>query len=106
MSEEAMPEGTVLGTIGDEIVFENDSVRVWKLALEPGEIQGWHQHHLPYLVIPLTEGNNIMRFADGRVKPTEEKPGQALWREPGIAHELENTGTKTYANILVELKSS
>lgn len=101
-----MPPDTTLGPIGDEVIFENDFVRVWKLSLEPGEIQSWHRHDLSYLVIPLTEGNNVMRFADGRVKPTSEAPGQALWREPGIAHELENTGTSTYANILVELKQT
>ncbi|CDP52447.1 hypothetical protein [Devosia sp. DBB001] len=105
MSETGMPEGTRLGTIGDEVIFENDTVRVWKLELQPGEIQAWHQHDLPYLVVPLTEGDNVMRFADGRVKPTAEKPGDALWREPGMPHELENVGTARYANVLVEFKS-
>lgn len=104
MSATGMPEGTTLGTIGDEIIFENETVRVWKLRLEPGEVQAWHQHDLPYLVVPLTEGNNVMRFADGRVKPTAEKPGDALWREPGMPHELENTGTATYGNVLIEFK--
>jgi beta-alanine degradation protein BauB len=27
---------TALGPIGDEIVFENEYVRVWGLALDPG----------------------------------------------------------------------
>lgn len=104
MSKE-MPEGTVLGQIGDEVVFENDHIRVWRLTLKPGEIQSWHRHDLPYLVVPLTEGNNVMRFADGRERPTQEKPGDALWREPGMPHELENTGTADYSNILVEVKA-
>lgn len=104
MSSQGMPEGTVLGTIGDEVIFENEHVRVWKLNLAPGEIQGWHQHDLPYLVIPLTAGDNVMRFADGRVKPTAERPGEALWREPGMPHELENVGKTSYANVLVEIK--
>lgn len=103
---EGMPEGTVLGPIGDEVVFENEHIRVWKLTLKPGEIQAWHRHDLSYLVVPLTEGNNVMRFADGRVKPTQEKPGDALWREPGIPHELENTGAADYSNILVEIKQA
>lgn len=104
MVDGPMPEGTPLGEIGDSVVFENDAVRVWKLELAPGEIQPWHQHHLPYLVLPLTPGNNVMRFADGRVRPTAEQPGEALWREPGAPHELENTGTARYANMLVEFK--
>lgn len=101
---QTMPENTELGPIGDTVVFENEHVRVWKLDLGPGETQAWHKHELSYLVIPLTKGNNVMRFADGREKPTEEEPGQALWREPGMEHELENTSDFHYANMLVELK--
>jgi beta-alanine degradation protein BauB len=99
-----MPPDTTLGQIGDEVIFENDAVRVWKLQLAPGGIQPWHQHHLPYLVVPLTPGDNEMRFADGRVRATKETPGEAMWREPGIPHELENKGGSAYENILIELK--
>ncbi|MBD9597416.1 hypothetical protein IB270_31790 [Ensifer sp. ENS05] len=104
MSNKGMPEGTALGTIGDEIIFENEHVRIWRLKLAPGEKQAWHQHHLPYVVVPLTAGDNVMRFADGRVKSTSEKVGEALWREPGMPHELENRGQSDYANVLVEIK--
>jgi beta-alanine degradation protein BauB len=46
----------VLGPIGDKIVFENELVRVWSVTLDPGQRQPWHQHLLPYLIVPLTEG--------------------------------------------------
>ncbi|MDR3466876.1 MAG: hypothetical protein P4M07_13115 [Xanthobacteraceae bacterium] len=104
MSEIRMPEGTVLGKIGDKVILENETVRVWSLTLAPGAIQAWHRHDLPYLVVPLTPGDNIMRFADGRVRATKETPGEALWREPGIPHELENAGTGIYSNLLIEFK--
>lgn len=104
MSEIGMPEGTVLGNIGDKVIFENATIRVWSLTLAPGAIQAWHRHELPYLVVPLTPGDNVMRFADGRVRPTKEAPGEALWREPGIPHELENAGGGTYSNLLIEFK--
>ncbi|QCI67598.1 cupin [Phreatobacter stygius] len=95
-----------LGQIGDEIIFENEFVRVWGLRLEPGERQSWHVHQLPYLVIPLTDGRNEMHWKDGRVVNTAEVPGQALWRMPGAAHELVNTSDWTYRNILVEVKTA
>jgi beta-alanine degradation protein BauB len=101
---EPFDPATPLGPIGDEVVFENEYVRVWGLALDPGGRQPWHKHDLPYLVIPLTEGDNEMHFADGRRRPTKESPGAALWREPGIPHELFNRSTWRYRNILVELK--
>lgn len=106
MSDVRMPEGTVLGDIGDEIIFENEVIRVWRLRLEPGEIQGWHQHHHSYLIVPLTPGDNLMRFSDGRSRSTKETPGEVMWREPGIPHELENVGGGTYSNVLIEFKQT
>ncbi len=104
MSEAGMPEGTTLGAIGDKVIFENDRIRVWSLTLAPSGIQPWHRHELPYLVVPLTPGDNFMRFADGRTRATKETPGEVMWREPGIPHELENRGEATYSNVLIEFK--
>lgn len=99
-----MPPETQLGQIGSDLLFENDRVRIWGLTLDPGETQAWHQHHLPYVVVPLTPGDNLMRFADGREKETHETVGGVLWREPGAPHELENRSGWTYRNVLVEIK--
>jgi quercetin dioxygenase-like cupin family protein len=104
MADEAFDPQGPLGPIGDEVLFENGYVRVWGLTLDPGERQAWHRHDLPYIVIPLTEGDNEMHFADGRRKPTRETPGTALWREPGIPHELLNRSSSRYRNVLVEIK--
>lgn len=105
MSKDVMPEGVELGPIGDEVIFENDVVRVWALHLPAGEIQDWHQHHLPYLVVPIVPSDqNVMVFADGRERETVETPGDALWREAGAPHKLENRGTIDYHNVLIEFK--
>ena len=102
-----MPEGTELGPIGDEVIFENEHVRVWSLRLPAGDLQDWHKHDLPYLVIPVVPSdNNVMVFADGRERSTVETPGDALWREPGAPHKLENRGTIDYQNVLVEIKTA
>ena len=80
-------------------------MRVWSVALEPGGRQAWHRHDLPYLIVPITEGRNVMTFADGRRRETIEYPGDVLWREPGIPHDLENTSDWTYGNVLIEIKA-
>ena len=49
-----------LGPIGNAVIFENDTVRVWIVDLELGTKQAMHKHDLPYLVIPLTDGKNVM----------------------------------------------
>jgi quercetin dioxygenase-like cupin family protein len=105
MTTEPKPERQ-LGPIGDKILFENDQVRVWGINLKPGQRQPWHQHHLPYLIVPLTAGKNVMTFDDGRERETHETPGGVLWREPGIPHELLNISDWDYANVLIEIKSA
>jgi beta-alanine degradation protein BauB len=102
---EVTASGRKLGPIGDKILFENEFVRVWSVTLDPGQRQPWHQHLLPYLIVPLTEGKNRMTFDDGRVRDTHEKPGETIWREAGIPHELLNCSDWQYRNVLVEIKS-
>src|SRR5690606_37562094 len=59
------PRGEKLGPLGDKVLFENEFVRIWSVKLDPGERQAWHQHQLPYIIVPMTEGKNIMYFEDG-----------------------------------------
>jgi len=98
--------GPTLGPIGDKVLFENEFVRIWSVKLDPGERQAWHKHDLPYVIVPMTEGKNIMYFEDGREKETAETVGGVLWREPGIPHELLNISDWQYRNVLIELKAS
>jgi quercetin dioxygenase-like cupin family protein len=98
------PRGPELGPIGDKILFENDRVRIWSVKLDPGQRQAWHKHDLSYVIVPMTEGKNIMYFEDGREKETNETSGGVLWREAGAPHELLNVSDWQYRNILIELK--
>lgn len=99
------PRTGQLGAIGDKILLENEHVRVWSVKLDPDQRQPWHKHDLPYIVVPITEGKNVMYFEDGRAKETNETPGDALWREPGAPHELHNVSDWQYRNVLIEIKT-
>jgi quercetin dioxygenase-like cupin family protein len=94
-----------LGPIGSTILYENDAVRVWAVIVEPGAKQLWHRHLLPYLIVPLTGGDIEIESMDGVIRRPKEKVGEVMWREAGEVHELRNTGSSVYRNILVELKS-
>lgn len=101
------PDGTqvALGSVGQEIVFENDQVRVWEIALDPGEEQTWHQHLNPYLVIALEAADNrIDALAGGDPRLVHEPTGGVVYREPGEVHKLTNRGTTRYRSRLIELK--
>jgi quercetin dioxygenase-like cupin family protein len=100
-------DGTVieLGAVGQEIVFENENVRVWEITLEPGEQQTWHQHLNPYVVIALEAADNrIDGLVGGEPRLVHEAVGGVVYREPGEVHMLTNDGRTRYRSRLVELK--
>jgi quercetin dioxygenase-like cupin family protein len=104
MLQEQPKTDLVLGPIGNRVIFENDFVRVWELAVEPGRSKGLHRHDLPYVIVPLTEGKIEIESIDGRVYRPDEKVGEAIWRDAGEIHDLKNLGDATYRNVLVEIK--
>src|SRR5207237_10305709 len=91
--------------IGTELVYEDDSVRVWRIELAPGETAGWHTHYLDYTTV-VVEGDLVERpNADGTVDRSEVKPGAIMrWNQGTLRHALRNVGTKTFRNVIVEVK--
>ncbi|MBV8835517.1 MAG: hypothetical protein JO000_03180 [Alphaproteobacteria bacterium] len=96
-----------LGPIGDYVMFENERVRVWDFVVEPGKSKGWHRHELPYVIIPMTDGEIELESAlNGEIARPKGKVGEPIWRDAGEVHDLRNVGKTSYRNILIELKSA
>ncbi|WP_030916290.1 hypothetical protein [Streptosporangium amethystogenes] len=101
------PDGrpVTLGPVGQEIVFENDQVRVWEIELTPGQSQPWHHHVNPYMVIALEAADNrIDSIKGGDPRLVHEAVGGVVYREPGEIHMLTNHGDSRYRCRLIELK--
>ena len=101
------PDGSPveLGPVGQEVLFENDQVRIWEISLEAGEEQTWHHHLNPYVVIALEAADNrIDALAGGEPRLVHEPVGGIVYREPGEVHKLTNHGRTTYRSRLIELK--
>src|SRR5215831_16739129 len=98
----ADPKGNPIGT---ELVYEDESVRVWRIELAPGETAGWHTHYLDYTTV-VVEGDLVERpNADGSVDRIEVKPGAIMrWNQGTLRHALRNIGTRTFRNVIVEVK--
>jgi quercetin dioxygenase-like cupin family protein len=95
---------TALGAVGQEVILENDRVRVWHISLSPGETQPLHHHDLPYVVVAVQGASNVIHTAEGaRIEVTEETGG-VVYREPGQTHMLTNAGDTVYIGRIVELK--
>ena len=84
-------------------MYEDDSVRVWRIDLAPGETAGWHTHYLDYTTV-VVEGDLVERpNADGTDR-IEVKPGRSCAGTRAPAAMLRNIGTKTFRNVIVEVK--
>lgn len=100
------PDGTevVLGEIGTRVVFENTRVRIWEVALDPGEAQGWHLHHNPYVVLCLSTSPCHMDWLDGSpARQLSETVGGSVYRPVSPVHMLTNDGDAAYRNRLIEV---
>jgi quercetin dioxygenase-like cupin family protein len=81
---------------------ENEQVRVLRARYEPGEKSVMHSH--PAVVaIFLTDGECRFTFPDGTTEDHSLKAGQTMYM-PAMAHLPENTGTKAFEVIVIELK--
>jgi hypothetical protein len=98
--------GIKLRDIGDNILLENEFIRMWEVKLEPGETLGFHIHYHPYLVVSLNGGTNEIETIFGRKITTEEPIGTYVFiNDMREVHQLTNKSRVTYLSRLIELKS-
>jgi beta-alanine degradation protein BauB len=95
--------------VGTRLLFENDRVRVWDLALAPGESLEKHIHKLDYVILVESGGllqsadpndpanDRNIQFQDDQVEFRKVKDGK-------IDNRLTNIGTKRHRNYVIELK--
>ena len=95
--------------VGTRIMFENERVRVWDLALAPGESLEKHIHRLDYFFI--VESGGLIRFADPDNPADHDdiqfRDDQVTFREVGdgkVDNRLTNIGSTHHRNYVIELK--
>jgi beta-alanine degradation protein BauB len=101
-----------LGDVATRVLFDNDRVRVWEMALGPGERSARHRHDLDYLLVFL-QGERIAVEVD----PDSDGPyqeslefdvpiGRCVFVERGGVETAVNVGATDYREILIELKDA
>lgn len=85
-----------------KVEFENESVRVLRIKIGPGEKSVMHQHPNAVAVFQ-SNGKGKFTFPDGKTEERDIVAGQAIWT-PATIHLPENVGTTAFEVILVELK--
>lgn len=93
-----------MGDVGTEFKFEDADVKVWDLALEPGQSSDWHRHERRYAFIVTRPGTLRTEHEDGSVSVSELKLGQVVKGRKGAVHRVTNVGAAPYSNAIIELK--
>ena len=97
----------ISSSVGTQLLFENDAVRVWDLRLEPGESTPQHRHELDYFYVVIGDGKLQRVDPDGTAHPPKEMAdGEVHFRkvEDQSVHAARNAGESVWRNIVVELK--
>jgi beta-alanine degradation protein BauB len=99
-----------LGDIGTRLLFEDDRVRIWEMALEPGEETAPHRHDNDYYLL-IYEGDRIAGVPhfdstgpSAEYIDAEVQPGLVVPMKKGGTELARNIGTKPYKEFIVELK--
>ena len=93
-------EGTAIGTV----LIENERTRAteWRFPAK-GDNTGWHVHEHDYLVVPLSDGQLLLREPDGATRIAELFRGVPYFRDKGVHHDVVNASDFEIAFIEIEL---
>ena len=97
--------GEPLGDIATRLLFENDRVRIWNLAVGPGETQNWHFHERDYVTVAVAGDDITVEFEDGSTKISPFEVEKLRYHGgPHRVHRVVNHTDTGFENVLVELK--
>jgi quercetin dioxygenase-like cupin family protein len=94
------------GPVAQRVLFENDKVRVWEIALEPGEELAVHTHSLDYVIVTIEPSEMEVREHTGELRRAYTGAGETRWTGvgDGQTHHLKNVGTTRFRNRVIEIK--
>lgn len=99
-----------LGDVATKLLHEDDQVKIWEMALEPGEETAPHEHKHDYILV-IIEGDRIAgvphvrsQGASSNYIEADVEPGSWYKLEKGGIELARNIGSKFYREIVIELK--
>lgn len=96
--------------VGQQLISETDTVRVWRIELKPGERCGFHRHVLNYFWSAATGGKGRQYFNDGEMREYTYSAGETRHETYGAGefkvHDLENIGETDLIFVTVEFLQS
>ena len=92
-------------TTARQPIFENERVRVYRVALEPGQSTPLHTHSLPGLAVSIFT-SEIEVTTEGKAAPDRLTlpAGDLRWRAGSVTHSIKNVGQTPFIGVDIELK--
>ena len=87
-----------------KLEFENDQVRVLRVAVGAHETAPMHEHALNRVTVYLTDQKFQVTTADGMMETVQHKAGDAAWGTP-LKHKEENVSDQPFEAVVVEIKN-
>lgn len=96
--------------IGTKLLFQNEKVNIWEMALQPGERSGLHEHRYDHVLVQIS-GDRMAVEPDPATKSiynayveADVVPGRYFFIEKGGVETAYNVGEKPFFEIIIELK--
>jgi hypothetical protein len=98
------------GCVGNALISESETVRVWTIRLRPGERFGFHRHVLNYFWSAINAGKGRQHLMDGTTVEYTYQPGETRHESYAAGefkvHDLENIGDTDLVFMTVEFLDS
>ena len=88
----AVTTAAPLSAAGHTLTLERDRLRVYDLALEPGQSTGEVTYGFSSLTVLLTVATWLVRHADGSDRTVIQAPGDVLWQPGALEVCITNVG--------------
>jgi beta-alanine degradation protein BauB len=106
-SRDELEQAFVNRKVGTRLLFENATVRIWEIALEPGERLPFHRHVTSYFYRCHSGGRLRVSTPDGESAEYDSPADEIHFHEIGpddvVVHDLANVGDTRVTFTTVEL---
>ena len=92
--------------IGSEVLLENERVKIWDFALEPGAAFPMHTHVRDHVIVVLEGSRLEVEEAEGKRRTVDPATGDYFYIPVAgeDTHDARNVGRSRYRNLVIELK--
>ncbi|MGB5434295.1 MAG: hypothetical protein WBM98_00280 [Maribacter sp.] len=102
-----LKENKISNDLGQNLLFENENLRIWEVVLLPNERLPFRKINMDYSWVSLTTGMAISRYADGKILLMRIEKGDSAFlscKEKTYIYDLENKGDDILFFHLTEFK--